>query len=122
MATFKQDRVEHALNELLVRMIPEDADEDEDAANQRFEEAYDFALDELTAAGEPSTVPDINHTASLLDKRCMSHQRPHPTFTHKRSIPGREQRAEKNQTPQPALAPRLTARAGPEMAHAPLPE
>ena len=68
MATFRQDRVEHALNQLLTHTIPED--EDEEIEQQRLDDAFEFALDGLMAAGEPSTVPDINHTASLLDKRC----------------------------------------------------
>lgn len=71
MAVFNQERVEHALNELLVRMIPDDPNEDEATANQRFEEAFDFALDGLTSAGEPDVVSDINHAASLIDRRSM---------------------------------------------------
>ncbi|KAH7337912.1 spindle pole body component alp6 [Pyrenochaeta sp. MPI-SDFR-AT-0127] len=69
MATLHRERVEHALNELLVRIVPEDASDDEDAANQRFEEAYDFAIEELTAAGDPAIVPDVNHIASLIDRK-----------------------------------------------------
>ncbi|KAF2871595.1 spindle pole body component alp6 [Massariosphaeria phaeospora] len=69
MATFNQERVEHALNELLVRIVPEDPSEDESAANQRFEAAFDFAIDELSVAGQPSVVPDINHIASLIERR-----------------------------------------------------
>lgn len=72
MATFNQERVEHALNELLVRIVPDDPNEDEASANQRFDEAFEFALDELVAAGEPSVVPDVNHVASLIDRRSMS--------------------------------------------------
>ena len=71
MATFHQERVEHALNELLVRIVPDDADEDEDAATQRFEDAFDFAMEELTAAGDPALVPDVHHIASLIDGRGM---------------------------------------------------
>jgi hypothetical protein len=56
MATLHRERVEHALNELLVRIVPEHADEDEDAANQRFEDAYDFAI-------------DVQHIASLIDRK-----------------------------------------------------
>ncbi|KAF1849066.1 uncharacterized protein K460DRAFT_375787 [Cucurbitaria berberidis CBS 394.84] len=69
MATLHRERVEHALNELLVRIIPEDADDDEEAANQRFEDAFEFAIEELAAAGDPSLVPDVNHIASLIDRR-----------------------------------------------------
>ncbi|CAO2650000.1 Nn.00g012920.m01.CDS01 [Neocucurbitaria sp. VM-36] len=69
MATLHRERVEHALNELLVRIIPEDPNEDEEAANQRFEDAFDFAIEELAGAGDPSLVPDVNHIASLIDRR-----------------------------------------------------
>jgi gamma-tubulin complex component 3 len=69
MAGVNQQRVEHALNELLVRIVPDDPNEDEDAANQRFEEAFDFALNELATAGEPDVVPDINHIGSLIERR-----------------------------------------------------
>ena len=69
MATLHRERVEHALNELLVRIVPEDPNENEDEANQRFEDAYEFALDELTTAGDASLVPDVQHIASLIDRK-----------------------------------------------------
>ncbi|KAF2846550.1 hypothetical protein T440DRAFT_558149 [Plenodomus tracheiphilus IPT5] len=69
MATLHRERVQHALNELLVRIVPEDPDEDEETANQRFEDAFDFALEELTAAGDASLVPDVHHIASLIDQK-----------------------------------------------------
>ena len=56
MAAFNRERVEHALNELVVRIVPEDPDDDEE-------------LDELTVAGDPSVIPDVNHIASLIDSR-----------------------------------------------------
>ncbi|KAI4943373.1 hypothetical protein J4E91_009572 [Alternaria rosae] len=69
MATLHRERVEHALNELLVRIVPEDPNENEEEANQRFEDAYEFALDELTTAGDASLVPDVQHIASLIDRK-----------------------------------------------------
>jgi gamma-tubulin complex component 3 len=69
MATLHRERVEHALNELLVRIVPEDPNDDEEAANQRFEDAYDFAIDALTHAGDASLVPDVQHIASLIDRK-----------------------------------------------------
>ncbi|KAF2832417.1 spindle pole body component alp6 [Ophiobolus disseminans] len=72
MASFNRERVEHALNELLVRIVPEDPDDSEDAANERFEEAYDVALGTLSAAGEPSVVPDVDHIADLMTRRIAS--------------------------------------------------
>ncbi|KAF2732884.1 hypothetical protein EJ04DRAFT_544452 [Polyplosphaeria fusca] len=69
MATFNQERVEHALHELLIRVVPDDPTEDEATANERFGAAYEFALEELVEAGEPAVVADINHVASLIDRR-----------------------------------------------------
>jgi gamma-tubulin complex component 3 len=82
MATFNHDRVQHALNELLVRIVPDDPDEDEATANQRFEEAFDFAFNELAAAGEPSVVPDINHVAGLIERRSMQYRFGQSSYTH----------------------------------------
>lgn len=70
MATFNRERVEHALNELLVRIVPEYPDEDEEAANERYDVAYEHAFRELTTAGELPIVADINHVASQIDRRC----------------------------------------------------
>lgn len=69
MATFNRERVEHALNELLVRIVPEDPNDNEDAANERFNDAFDYAIDTLSAAGDPSVVPDVDHIADLIDRR-----------------------------------------------------
>jgi gamma-tubulin complex component 3 len=73
MATLHRERVEHALNELLIRVIPDDLEDDEEVANQRFEDAFDFAIDELTGAGDPSLVPDVQHIASLIDRKGIRH-------------------------------------------------
>lgn len=70
MATFNRERVEHALNELLVRIVPEDPEEDEDQANERYDAAYDHAYRELSTAGDLPIVADINHVASQIDRRC----------------------------------------------------
>ncbi|KAH9875626.1 hypothetical protein IAQ61_003090 [Plenodomus lingam] len=69
MATLHRERVQHALNELLVRIVPEDPEEDEDTANQRFEDAFDFAMETLTGAGDAALVPDVHHIASLIDQK-----------------------------------------------------
>ena len=49
MANLKSERVEHALTELLIMILPDDDDEDEEVANQRFDAAYDFAVERLSA-------------------------------------------------------------------------
>ncbi|EAT86531.1 spindle pole body subunit [Parastagonospora nodorum] len=72
MASFNRERVEHALNELIVRIVPEDVDDDEEIANQRFDEAFGYAIDTLSAAGDPPLVPDTDHIADLIDSRISS--------------------------------------------------
>ena len=83
MATLHRERVEHALNELLVRIVPEDPNENEDEANQRFEDAYEFALDELTTAGDASLVPDVQHIASLIDRKGTCSEVNHVSSTNR---------------------------------------
>ena len=71
MAAFNRERVEHALNELLVRVVPEDPNEDEEQADERYQAAYDHAFQELSTADEElPVVADINHIASQIDRRC----------------------------------------------------
>ncbi|KAF9729560.1 hypothetical protein PMIN02_011868 [Paraphaeosphaeria minitans] len=72
MASFNRERVEHALNELLVRIVPEFPDEDEEVANERYDAAYDHAYGELSEAGDLRVVADINHVASQIDRRLLS--------------------------------------------------
>ncbi|KAL5117038.1 Microtubule-nucleating Tub4p (gamma-tubulin) complex component [Pleosporales sp. CAS-2024a] len=76
MATFNRERVEHALNELIARIVPDDGDDDEDVANQRFDEAFGFAMDTLSAAGGPPLAPDTDHIAGLIDSRISSNASP----------------------------------------------
>jgi hypothetical protein len=72
MASFNRERVEHALNELIVRIVPEDADDDEEVANERFDEAFEFAISTLSGAEDPPLVPDVDHIADLIDNRSRS--------------------------------------------------
>jgi len=73
MASLHHERVQHALNELLVRIVPEDPDEDDDTANQRLQDAFDHALGQLTAAGDAApVVPDVAHIARLIDRKGAS--------------------------------------------------
>lgn len=71
MATFNRERVAHALNELLARIVPDDPNEDPQQADERFDEAYNGALDELSNAEPLSVVADMNHIAELIDTRRM---------------------------------------------------
>lgn len=69
MASFNRERVAHGLNELLIRLIPEDPDDSDDAINERHQEAFGFAIDTLAGAGDPSLVPDVDHIADLISRR-----------------------------------------------------
>ena len=66
---FNRERVEHALYELLARTVPEDPNDSEDQFNEQLDEAFTWSMDQLIAAGAPTVVSDINHVASLIDRR-----------------------------------------------------
>lgn len=66
---FNHERVGHALDELLQRIVPDDPNDDEEAAEQRLQEAYDGSMHQLMAAGEPKAVPDVEHLARLLEAK-----------------------------------------------------
>jgi len=72
MASFNHERVGHALDELLQRIVPDDPNDDEEAAEQRLQDAYDYSMQQLIAAGEPKAVPDVAHIASLLEAKSMA--------------------------------------------------
>ncbi|KAF3035326.1 Microtubule-nucleating Tub4p (gamma-tubulin) complex component [Didymella heteroderae] len=69
MASFNHERVGHALDELLQRIVPDDPNDSEEQAEQRLQDAYDESMQQLMAAGEPSAVPDVTHIASLLEAK-----------------------------------------------------
>lgn len=69
MASFNHERVGHALDELLQRIVPDDPNHTEEQAEERLQKAYDDAMQQLMAAGEPKAVPDVNHIASLLEAK-----------------------------------------------------
>ncbi|KAH6621952.1 Spc98 family-domain-containing protein [Boeremia exigua] len=69
MASFNHERVGHALDELLQRIVPDDPNDDEEAAEQRLQDAYEQSMHQLIVAGEPEAVPDIRHIASLLEAK-----------------------------------------------------
>ena len=122
MATFNRERVEHALNELLVRIVPEDPDEDEDQANERYDAAYDHAYRELSTAGDLPIVADINHVASQIDRRCKSWTGLRRwSSANIQSVVRCERRPKERPIQQFAVPPRVAAGARPEMAHALLP-
>ncbi|GAB1729145.1 hypothetical protein NU195Hw_g3409t1 [Hortaea werneckii] len=71
MATTREERVENALQQLLERLVPQDPDEDEALADQRWDEANEIARHHLTAEQEPSVEEDVNHAADLITRRLV---------------------------------------------------
>jgi hypothetical protein len=118
MASFNRERVEHALNELLVRIVPEEPDEDEEVANERYDAAYDHAYRELSDAGDLRVVADINHVASQIDRRCEAAFWISDPWLTVRSAGRCGRAAEKRTLQQPAVPAGVAAGARPEMAHA----
>jgi len=121
MATFNKERVEHALNELLVRIIPDDPDEDEATANQRFEEAFNFAIDKLETAPNLSVVADINHVAGTINESSR-----HPKYIEGLlpticSFTKFQWRPQEHKVPAPLFPLSVAASLGAEVADAALP-
>lgn len=52
-----QERVEHALSKLLEHLLPQYPDEDEDTADQRFDNAFNYSLDALDRHDSPLPLP-----------------------------------------------------------------
>lgn len=73
MATSRAERVENALQSLLGRLVPpQQAGEDEESADQRWEDANNFAAEEIER-GDAQAVPaeDVNHAADLIKRRLI---------------------------------------------------
>ncbi|KAF3007644.1 Microtubule-nucleating Tub4p (gamma-tubulin) complex component [Curvularia kusanoi] len=69
MASFNHERVGHALDELLQRIVPDDPNDSEEVAEERLQDAYERSMEQLVAAGEPRAVPDIHHITRLLEAK-----------------------------------------------------
>jgi gamma-tubulin complex component 3 len=77
MAPFNHERVGHALDELLQRIVPDDPNDSEEVAEERLQDAYERSMEQLVAAGEPKAVPDVHHITRLLEaKSKATHCRP----------------------------------------------
>lgn len=57
-----QERVEHALSKLLEHLLPQYPDEDEDTADQRFDDAFNYAFD---AIGRQGSRRDASSSANI---------------------------------------------------------
>ena len=71
MASFNHERVGHALDELLQRIVPDDPNDSEEVAEERLQDAYERSMEQLVAAGEPKAVPDVHHITRLLEAKSM---------------------------------------------------
>ncbi|KAF1358431.1 spindle pole body component alp6 [Lizonia empirigonia] len=91
MASFNHERVGHALDELLQRIVPDDPNDDEEAAEERLQTAYDWAMQQLIAAGEPKAVPDVEHMARLLESKIAGPARDAPKSARLHNLLGRLQ-------------------------------
>ncbi|KAF2139298.1 uncharacterized protein K452DRAFT_289851 [Aplosporella prunicola CBS 121167] len=66
-----EERVEHALSKLLEHLLPTYPDEDDAVADERFDDAFNYALDAIGSAGEPAVASDVNHAADLIKKKLV---------------------------------------------------
>ena len=66
MSSTREERVENALQQLLQRLVPQDPNEDEATADQRWDEANEIARTHLDAQAEAGVVEDVNHAADLI--------------------------------------------------------
>lgn len=91
MASFNHERVGHALDELLQRIVPDDPNDSEEVAEERLQDAYERSMEQLVAAGEPKAVPDVHHITRLLEAKskathCTLHTAGHtadsPEYAH----------------------------------------
>lgn len=71
MTSARQERVDNALQQLLERLVPQYPDEDEAAADQRWDEASEIARDLIDREPEPSVAEDVNHAADLIKRRLI---------------------------------------------------
>lgn len=63
--------VENALQQLLQRLVPQDTDEEEASADQRWDEANEVARTCIDQAPEPGVVEDVNHAADLIKRKLL---------------------------------------------------
>ncbi|KAF1987542.1 hypothetical protein K402DRAFT_375659 [Aulographum hederae CBS 113979] len=72
MSKTQEERVQHALQNLLERIVPTYPDEDEATADDRFEDAYNFASDVIASSKDTTLASDVNHAADLIRRKLVS--------------------------------------------------
>lgn len=69
MGDDKAQRFDDALSSLVDTLIPTLQDEDEDAADERHEQALEHARDVIARQGDPRVVSDVQHAADLIKQK-----------------------------------------------------
>ncbi|KAK3077657.1 hypothetical protein LTS18_009651, partial [Coniosporium uncinatum] len=71
MSKSTEERVQHALQQLLERIVPTYPDEDDVTADERFEEAFNVASDIIESTGDSPLSSDVNHAADLIKRKLI---------------------------------------------------
>ncbi|KIW08601.1 hypothetical protein, variant [Verruconis gallopava] len=71
MSKSSAERIGYVLEQLLQRTIPVYPEDDEDAVEQRLDEAFAFSSELLQNSEEPSITADVHHAADLIKKRLI---------------------------------------------------
>ncbi|OCK76116.1 hypothetical protein K432DRAFT_385682 [Lepidopterella palustris CBS 459.81] len=71
MSKSQEERVEHALTQLLEHILPSYPGEDPAAADERFDDAFDFAFDSINSAGAPLIASNVNHVSDLIKHKLV---------------------------------------------------
>ncbi|KAF2095605.1 hypothetical protein NA57DRAFT_44742 [Rhizodiscina lignyota] len=66
-----QQRVEHALSQLVEKVVPAYPEDDDQALQDRLDDAYDFAIGVVQDAGDTPLSPDVNHAHDLIKKKLI---------------------------------------------------
>lgn len=71
MSSSREERVENALQQLLERLVPQYADEDEASADKRWDEANEIARTYIDREPDAGVVEDVNHAADLIKRKLL---------------------------------------------------
>lgn len=73
MSKTQEERVEHALSQLLERILPTYPDEDEVAADERFEDAFNLAIEAIGRQGLQDMLRHGRDVLTVLQRRRAGH-------------------------------------------------
>ncbi|KAF2665326.1 hypothetical protein BT63DRAFT_405294 [Microthyrium microscopicum] len=66
-----QDRINIALSQLVENTVPVYAEDDEEAVEERLDEAYAHAYELIENAGDPAVTADVHHAADLIRAKLL---------------------------------------------------